>query len=165
MSGRSKTPFPYPQMEILGDSRIQPPLQYAYSGEITVTTGQNPIGVVRKAGRVVDVSLSAGLSGKGDDSDPLQISGDVFINGVTCLTTKPSISYVSGEASQQKTTKVTGDTGVTQAVVNTSANTVAPGDVLTCTFTVERTASPTSEISNPVIVVEFEPVIATPHAY
>lgn len=164
MSGRDKTPFPYPQMEILGDARIQPPLQFARSGESTVTTGVNPLGAVRKAGRVVDVWLSVAASGK-DDSNPLQISGDVFINGTTCLTTKPSITHVSGEASQQKTTKVTGDTGIAQAVINTSANTVAPGDILTCVFTVVRTATPTTEISNPVIVVEFEPVSATPQAY
>jgi len=164
MSSRSKTPFPYPQMEILGDARIQPPLQYAHSGEITVTTGENPLGAVRKAGRVVDVSLSIGASGK-DDSNPLQISGDVFINGTTCLTTKPSITHVSGEASQQKTTKVTGDTGITQAVIDSSANTVAPGDVLTCTFAVTRSSTPTTEMSNPVIVVEFEPVSGTPQAF
>jgi len=164
MSGRSKTPFPYPQMEILGDSRIQPPLQYAYSGEITGLTGHNPLGAVRKAGRVIDVSLSVGASGK-DDTNPLQISGDVYINGTTCLSTKPSIAHVSGEASQQKTTKVTGDTGIAQAVINASANTVAPGDVITCSFSVERTSTPTTEISNPVIVVEFEPVSGTPHAH
>lgn len=164
MAGRDKTPFPQVGLEALIDHRVSPPLSYNYSGELTAVLAASPMGAVRKGGRIREVFLSVGGSGK-DDSNPLQISGDVLINGVSCLTTQPSIAHVSGEASQQKTTKVTGDTGITQAVINTSANTVSPGDVITCTFTLVRTASPTTEISNPIIVAEFEPVNATPAAY
>ena len=164
MSQRDKTPFPFVGLEALIDARTQPPLQYAGSGESIVTAIVNPLGAVRRSGRIREVFMSVGASGK-DDSNPLQISGDVMVNGVTCLTTQPSIAHISGEASQQKTTKMTGDTGIAQAVIDTTANTVTAGDVLTSTFTVVRTASPTTEISNPVIVVEFEPVSATPAAY
>ncbi|MCK5609741.1 hypothetical protein KAR91_48150, partial [Candidatus Pacearchaeota archaeon] len=65
----------------------------------------------------------------------------------------------SGEASQQKTTRVTGDTGIVQAAVNMDANTVTDGDMLTYDLDVARTASPDVEISNVVLVVELEPII------
>jgi hypothetical protein len=67
------------------------------------------------------------------------------------------IAHISGETSQHKTTIVTGDTGITQAVINRDANSVAPGDVITAKFTVERTASPTTEITDPVINVGMKP--------
>jgi hypothetical protein len=64
---------------------------------------------------------------------------------------------VSGEASQQKTTIATGDTGITQAVMDTDNNSYNPGDVITVTLSLTRTASPTTEMLNPVIVLELEP--------
>jgi hypothetical protein len=67
------------------------------------------------------------------------------------------ISHVSGEASQQKTTKVTGDTGITQGVVDPTANTFTAGDIFTYELYLQRTATPTTEIANPCIVVELEP--------
>lgn len=132
------------------------PLFGSVSGEITGAPGQTPTGISRAAGKVRRVLLSVGASGK-DDSNDLSIAGDVFINGVSCLSTNPDIAHVSGEASQQKTTAVTGDTGITQSVINQSANTFNPGDVFTHSFTITRIASPTTEISNPVIMIEFEP--------
>jgi len=161
--GRDHTPFPNIGLEPLIDHRNQPPMQYPYSGELTANLGDTPLGAVRRSGRIKEVFLSVGASGK-DDSSSLQVEGDVLINGVTCLTTNPIIAHVSGEASQQKTTKITGDTGITQAVIS-SANTVTAGDVITCSLTLTRTASPTTEISSPIVVVEFEPVNATPAAY
>ena len=82
-------------------------------------------------------TLSVNQGGQ-DDSDQLRVSGEVFINDTTCLTTVPSIGYVSGEASQQKTTAVTGDTSITQAVVDQAANSFNPGDVFTYNFTIEN---------------------------
>jgi len=65
---------------------------------------------------------------------------------------------VSGEASQQKTTKVAGDTGITQGVVSPSADDYSPGDVFTADLVLTRTNSPTTEMANVAIVVELEPV-------
>jgi len=132
------------------------PLTVSVSGEITTNVAGSPIGAARTGGRISDVWISVAASGK-DDTNTLSLTTDVLINGTTCLSTAPVIAHVSGEASQQKTTKVTGDTGVTQAVMNASANTVAPGDVITYDLTLTRTASPTTEMSHPVVVVEFEP--------
>ena len=163
-SRRNKTPFPAVGLAGKIDSSVQPAMQYNYSGELKATTGVSPLGAVRKAGRVVDVWMSTNGSGK-DDSAQLGVSGEVYINGTTCLSTVPSIGHVSGESSQQKTTKVTGDTSIIQAVIDETANTVSPGDMITTVFNLDRTSSPTTEISNPAIVVELEPVSDSPNAF
>ncbi len=132
------------------------PMEGFYSGELVASIGAQPLGMAKAAGKVRRVILGLDQAGK-DDSAALAVSGEVLINGVSCLTTLPSIGHVSGEASASKSTVTTGDTGVTQAVVNASAAAIAPGDILTFMLTVDRTASPTTEMSNPVMLVEFEP--------
>lgn len=162
---RGVTPFPQVGLEGKIDSAVMPPMHYSHSGEIAAVSGESPIGAARKAGKIVDVWMSVGQSGKSDTAQ-LAVSGEVYINGVSCLSTRPSIRHISGEASQAKTTKVTGDTGITQAVINEDANTVVPGDIISAQIVgVERTAYPTTEMQNVVIVVEFEPVSDSPNAY
>lgn len=139
-------------------ANVPVPLVATVSGEITASKTGIPLGAVMTGGRVSNVWLSVLKSGK-DDTNTLKITGDVFINGTSCVSTNPYISHVSGEASQQKTTKISGDTGIVQAVMNTSANTVSPGDVITCDIALTRVASPTTEMANPALVVEFEPII------
>jgi len=47
---------------------------------------------------------------------------DVYLDGVTCLTTKPKITYTSGEASQQISTAISGEyTDIVCAVLDTDA--------------------------------------------
>jgi len=149
-------PFPSPAFSKQVEFALSQSFGVNFSGEITADAGNSPIGSPKTAGKVANVFLSVEKSGK-DDTNPLQVTGEVLINSVSCLTTKPSIAHVSGEASQQKTTIVTGDTGIAQAVMDTDANSYNPGDVLSASLTVVRTASPTTEILNPVIVVELEP--------
>jgi len=134
------------------------PLTGTVSGELSSSVAGKPLGVAGASGRVRDVYLSVGLTGKEDVDYPLQISGEVYINGVSCLSTKPCITTVSGETPQQKTTRVTGDAGITQAVINGSANSFTPGDLFTFDIMVSRT-SPTQEMRNAAIVVELEPDI------
>ena len=153
---RKFTPYPSPNFSKQAESVLSQSFGAVVSGEVTANTGVIPIGAVKTAGRVGNVFLSINVSGK-DDTNPLQVSGEVYINSVSCLTTKPSINHVSGEASQQKTTLITGDTGIAQAVMDTDNNSYNPGDVLTAALTVVRTASPTTEMAHIVIVVELEP--------
>ncbi len=138
------------------DSQVMEPLSATVSGEITASRIDVPLGAPRFAGEVTGVYLSVANSGK-DDSNELNITGEVYINAVSCLTTAPSIAHISGEDAQNKTTVVTGDTGILQGVVDKTANTFSPGDVFTASFLITRTASPTTEIMNPVVVVELEP--------
>jgi hypothetical protein len=131
-------------------------MSVAVSGELTATVGGAPLGAPRFDGSIEDVWISVGASGK-DDTNSLSVEADVRINGTSALTTKPKIAHVSGEASQQKTTKVSGDTGVTQVDLNESANTFSAGDVISYDLVLTRTASPTTEISNVALVVELLP--------
>jgi len=127
------------------------------SGEITVgASGDRPLGASNISGKISDVFMSIEGSGK-DDSATLSITGDVKINGTSCLDTTPVIAHVSGEAATNKTTKTSDDTGITQAVMDPDANDVTLGDMLTFNATLTRTASPTTEMKNLAVVVEFEP--------
>lgn len=148
--------FPTPAFSKQAEFAIAQSFGASISGELSASRMNVPIGSPKEGGRVANVYLSVEACGK-DDSAALQVSGEVYINSVSCLTTKPSITYVSGEDSQQKTTIVAGDTGIAQAVIDTDNNTFNAGDVLTADFILERTASPTTEIKTPVIVVELEP--------
>jgi len=127
-----------------------------FSGQITASKPGVLIGATKGHGKVVDVFLAIKGSGK-DDSNTLSLTADVMINGTSCLTTAPVIAHVSGEAATNKTTKETGDTGITQAVIDTDNDDYAAGDVLTCNWTLTRTASPTTEMNNAVLIVELQP--------
>src|SRR5512137_2817446 len=147
-------PFPQPFWRQRVAANVQDALQVSLSGEFTAQRAGLPLGAVRFGGEVTNVWLSVESTGA-YATTTLLITGEVRINGVSCLSTRPGIGYVSGGAAQ-KDTKASGS-GITQAVVNHSANTVSPGDVLTAEFFITRTATPTSEIKNPTIVVEIEP--------
>jgi hypothetical protein len=127
------------------------------SGEITASRTNEPMGLTRYAGKILNAALSVLASGKDDTSD-LYVEADVFINGVSCLTTKPKVAHVSGEAPSQKTSLETSDTGITQAVMNAAANEFAVGDVITWNMELTRTASPTTEINTVALTVEVEPI-------
>lgn len=155
-----KGPFPGVAFNKLVAANVMPPLIGVTSGEITATKAGVPLGAMRIAGRITDVWLSVRSIGQEDAANQgLGISGEVFINAVAALTTPAVIMFTSGEtAGTRKTTKVTGDTGIVQAVVDPTANEFSPGDVITYQFTIDRT-SPTDEITDPVIVIELEPIL------
>lgn len=153
---RGKGPYPEAAYEKRLAQCVMPPLMDVISGELTTSRVDRPLGAARFPGRVTAVWMSVKGCGR-DDSNALQISGEVFINGTTCMTTKPSICANNGSAAAQKTTVVTGDTGIAQGVVDQTANTFEAGDVFTCAYTIKRTATPTTEIKGVVLVVELEP--------
>lgn len=154
--GRLKGPLPSPGFTAQMIEISAASIFYCVSGEVTMTKASLPLGVAGLDGKVAQVFMSVAASGK-DDSNTLSIEGDVKVNGTSCLSTKPKIAHVSGEASQHKTTAETGDTGITQAVIDSDEDVIHRGDILTCDFTLDRTASPTTEIKHPCIVVEIEP--------
>ena len=148
-------PYPSPSAMAQWAANEASPMMALISGELTTNVSGAPLGAANYGGKIQDVWLSVEGSGK-DDSSTLSLTVDVKINGTTCLTTAPVIAHVSGEASTNKTTKVSGDTGVTQATMS-SANSVSPGDMITYDMTLTRTASPTTEMRNFVIAADFEP--------
>jgi hypothetical protein len=146
---------PYPNVNFAQQvNAVVEPAVGVVSGEITVNKLGAPLGAAKHAGKVSDVWFSVLASGKDDDTLSLEL--DLKINGVTCLTTKPVIAHVSGEASMQKTTKESGGTGVTQAVIDPDAAEYSPGDVFTYDLTLTRT-NPATEMANAAVVVELEP--------
>jgi hypothetical protein len=153
---RTLSPFPSPAFGKQVEFAIAQSFGAAVSGEMTVHVRNAPLGAPKVAGKVANVFLSCEQSGK-DDSEDLSFTCDVYINGTSCLTTPPAIAHVSGEVSQQKTTIITGDTGITQAVMDADNFSFNPGDVITYDLTLTRTASPTTEILTPCLVLELEP--------
>ena len=149
-------PYPSPGFKKQVAANDPSPMLGIFSGEISATAPGRMLGAVNTSGKISDVWFSVGASGK-DDSATLSMTVDVKINGTSCLTTTPIIAHVSGEASTNKTTKVSGDTGVTLRVLDSDNNDVSPGDVLTYDITLTRTASPTTEMNAVAVVVEFEP--------
>lgn len=142
----------FPQMIAM---TAEVPLSANYSGQMTADKLGVLIGSPRFAGRVYDIMLSVGTSGK-DDTNPLSIAADVKINGTSICTTNPKISHISGEASQQKSTRQSGeDTGITPAVI--SDNDYNAGDVFTVDWDVTRTSSPTTEMANATLVISLRP--------
>lgn len=149
-----KGPWPSPSIQRKMTFKDPAPMMAVISGEITANVGA-PIGVSNIDGRVVDVYLSLEQRGR-DDAQTHTLEMDVLINGTSCLSTKPKIAANNGSVSAQGDTYSSG-TGITQAVINTSADDVAVGDVLRYFGTLTRTASPTTEMSNGVVVVIIEP--------
>lgn len=154
---RYSGPLPNPRFAQQVSDIALPPLVDCLSGEVTASVGGRPLGLARFDGSIVAVNLSCKVSGK-DDSNDLYFEADVRINDTTVFTTKPQIAHVSGEAAQQKTTyEEAADTGITSAVINASAAEFSAGDVIEWDFLITRTASPTTEIADPCIMVELRP--------
>ena len=159
---KENAPIPYPggpgwKRHIAAE--ILQPLFDVVSGEITSKKAGVTLGAARTSGRVKDFWISVLHCGDKENDVPLQISGELFINGTSCITTRPSIEALSGETATHKTTKVSGDTGVTQAVINRTSDVdmFTAGDVFTYDLTINRT-SPDTEIRNIVVCVELEPI-------
>jgi len=173
MSGATRRPERYlgprPGVSFPQHANNVVPLQTVVSGEFTTNSGTIPIGVAPFQGNVVDAFISVNNCGR-DDSNPLRISGEVYINGTTIFTTIPCINANSEAAGTAKTTAkhtdatntTTGfDTGVTAGVLagvdSGTPVSFKKGDVFTAKLFVTRTATPTTEISNAGVVVVLEP--------
>jgi hypothetical protein len=152
---RSLSPYPDPSFSKQVEFVLSQSFGDCVSGEFTQSKLNAPIGSPKTAGKIANVFLSCEQSGK-DDTDDLSFTTDVRINGTTCLTIAPIIEHVSGEVSQQKTTVISGDTGITEAVMDSDANSFNPGDVITYDLVVTRT-TPETEIRTPCVIIELEP--------
>jgi hypothetical protein len=154
-------PLPSPNFHQQVAAVIQPPLVGFYSGEVDASVGSSarPLGLIRYAGKITGVYLSVSSCGKDDTpANTPRISGEVYINGTTCLTTTPKIGCVSGETAAQKTTMTeAADTSVVAAVIDQTANAVAAGDVITWAITYGGGSSPTTKLKHPCILVEVTP--------
>ncbi len=151
-------PLPSPNFRAQVADEVMAPFQDVISGEFAATTARQ-LGIARMEGKIKNVILSVVGSGKDDTAaNTPRVSGEVTINGVSVFTTKPSIGHISGELAQFKTTfSEESDTGVIQAVINESANTFKPGDIIGWTAIYDGSGSPTTKIKSPGILVEVTP--------
>jgi hypothetical protein len=138
---------------------VQAPLYVTVSGEIAVSKTGLPAGIARNPGKVTGVIMSVLGVGR-DASAACTLTGNVRINGTTCLTTQPVIAYVSGEVgNDQRTTHVNAaDTGITAAVIDHTANSYNPGDVFTVDFIYSGDANPEVKLHNAVMMIELDPI-------
>jgi hypothetical protein len=153
-----KYPGPLPNSDFRRQvaSEVMAPLVGSISGEIT-TSSRLVLGTTRYKGRVTDVVMSVLNAGKNDATVPT-LTGNVRINGTTIFSTQPVIAHVSGEAAQQKTTHTdAADTGITAHVINESANTFSPGDVIVWDALYSGNTGPTTKMNNASVLVEVEP--------
>lgn len=128
-------------------------ISYTMSGEITASKGGVPVYAPDFPGKVGKVQLCLGSGGK-DDSNTLSLEADIKIGGTSALSTKPKIAHVSGEAASAQSTFDTGD-GITAAVMDDDNNSFDAGQVLMLDVDLTRTASPTTEMSNLVVLVDL----------
>ena len=153
-----KGPLPSPDFRQQVADEVMTPLMDVISGEVAATTSR-PLGIARFKGRIKRVVMSVAADGADDTPANIpRISGEVTINKTSIFTTKPSIGHISGETPAQKTTfSENADTGIVAAVINESANSFNPGDVIDWTAIYSGSASPTTKIQSPGILVEVEP--------
>jgi hypothetical protein len=129
-------------------------LNAAVSGEITATKRGIPLGMALVSGKVTAAVLALGDRGV-DSSNPLKMELDIKKNGTSIFTTKPSI--MDDGTGGVATSRISGE-GIMPAVLDESRCVVAAGDVFTADLSMTRTASPTSEMKNPVIVLELRAI-------
>jgi hypothetical protein len=130
-----------------------PKISYSFSGEITSSKSGTPIFAPDFAGKVADVHLCLANGGK-DDDETLAIEGDLLIGGTSVFTTKPKITHVSGESAAARSTFETDD-GIQSCVIDHDNNDFSAGDVFMFNYALTRTASPTTEINNLVVLVDL----------
>jgi hypothetical protein len=105
--------------------------------------------VVPKSGEITNIGLYIDNTGE-DATNPLEIEADVKINGITVLTTKPKITKDAADGSNS----YVAGTGITQAVLDTSALEFEVGDKITVDLNLTRTASPTDEMAGVVVMID-----------
>lgn len=128
-------------------------VSYTISGEITASKGGIPVYAPDFPGKVCDVHLCLANGGL-DNTNPLSVEGDLKIDGTSVFSTKPKITYVSGEAADATSTFDSG-TGITSGVVDEDSNSFTAGQVLMLDIDVTRTASPGTEMNNLVVLVDL----------
>lgn len=153
-----KGPLPSPDFRQQVADEVMTPFMDVISGEVSATVSR-PLGIARYKGRIKNVILSVASDGDAaTQTDMPRISGEVYINKTSIFTTVPSIGHISGETKGHKTTfSENADTDVIAPVINESANTFYPGDVIDWAAIYAGNASPSNKIQSPGILVEVEP--------
>ena len=125
-------------------------------GPVTANSVDRPLWVVPKKfkGRVVDCVASVLATGA-DGSNPLHSTFTPKKNNTNLCTTNANIDKTA--AANNIATTVNPGTGITQAALKKDATIeFQPGDVIHWDYTIQRTATPSSEIKGPAICLILE---------
>ena len=128
------------------------------NGSITADT-KGVITITKQAGSVADVAIALNTAGV-NTGETFSMEVDVLLNGTSCLTTKAKIDYTSGEASQQRSIAISGESETnTDAVIDTTANTFAENTIVSFEADITRTSTPQTEMEGLCVFVKFEPFL------
>ena len=123
-------------------------------GEKTADDNANIVFVAPAAGKIVSV-VGAVVENGSDGTNPLTMGFVVKKNTTAVCSTDPVISKTA--ASDATVDTAVAGTGITQAVLKTDTTPVcAAGDIITVDFDITRTASPTTEITGPAVVIGYK---------
>lgn len=123
---------------------------HTLGGEVTADTLRT-VFVAPQAGQIV--SVVGGVEENGSDgSNPLTMTFTVKKGATAVCSTDPAILKTAASDAQVDT--YASGTGITQAIIKTDGSaTFAAGDNISCLFDITRTASPTTEITTPSVIV------------
>jgi len=139
--------FPKQVQEAMVDADIASQIfTYNKTGNITSDFSGEPIGTVLENGLITDFLVAVGNCGR-DDTDALQLSANLKLNGTTVLSGEVEIDGVSGEAGSASFGTV--------PEFDTTA--VVRGDLLTLDVTLTRT-TPDTEIADLFTSVKIVPL-------
>lgn len=125
-------------------------IRHGVTGEVTADA-THPLFAAEKAGRVVSV-VGGALENGSDATNPLSMSFDVSKGATAVASTNPAFDKTA--AADTRVSTANAGTGITQAVLKTDGSaSFAKGDVFSVVFNITRTASPTTEITSPFVMV------------
>lgn len=122
---------------------------FSQDGDLTASVAASPMGTGHAAGAVTKAVFTLGNTGA-DGTDDLALEGDVLINGVTVFSVKPALTKAAADGAWTESA----GTGVTVGVIDTAADDVVQGDILTAAFTLTRT-TPEDEMADLYLYVEI----------
>jgi hypothetical protein len=128
---------------------------HGVDGDKTSDDNANIVFVAPCAGKIVSV-VGAVVENGSDATNPLTMAFVVKKNTTAVCSTDPAIAKTA--ASDATVNTYASGTGITQATIKTDTTPVcAGGDIITVDYDITRTASPTTEIAGPSVVIGFKP--------
>ena len=132
------------------------PLEGVINRDVTASVTNRMLGIARCGGRIEDIVIGLAAGGV-DNESAISLEVDIKIDGTSCCTTKPKISYVSGELDKAITTNESGE-GIIETIIDHDNKEFTDGSVFTYDATVVKT-TPDTEMSGLGIMVKLEPLI------
>ncbi|MCF8012613.1 MAG: hypothetical protein K9L56_15190 [Clostridiales bacterium] len=122
-------------------------------GDITEAPATEMVCRAPFAGTITQVGFRHETAGA-DTTDDLSIAMDCNIDGTTCMDTEPALAKGASDTDDT----FSSGTGITVGVIDTTADDIAAGDIITVAWTLTRT-TPDTEIADLSWYVEIQPTL------